>query len=213
MSRVLLVNMPFGGLRWPNLGLSLLKAALAREDIACDVAYFNFELAELLGVEHYHWLADQFAFVLGGERLFAKHYFADRLPADADYYREVLLPTDPGMRAADYQALLDTARHIGPFLEGCLGAVDWSRYAVVGFTASFQLTGIERAVYLFCDTGRTLRQIVSHVTATFGAGEAEESVIEKMLDAWVAARLTVHVDGRYLGLAIRAPSSREEPAE
>ena len=140
MSRVLLVNMPLASLRWPHLGLSLLKAALAREAIACDMAYLNFDFAELVGVEHYHWLADHFAFVLGGERLFAKHYFADRLPTDADYYREVLLPADPGMTAADYGALLDTARHIEPFLDACLGAVDWSRYDVVGFTASFQQT-------------------------------------------------------------------------
>ena len=75
----------------------MLKAALVRRAIPCDVAYFNFELAELLGLEHYHWLADNFAFVLGGERLFAKHYFHGGLPADADYYREVLLVADPGM--------------------------------------------------------------------------------------------------------------------
>ena len=75
MPRVLLVNMPFGNLRWPHLGLGLLKAALARRNIPCDVAYFNFDFAELLGLEHYHWLADHFAFVLGGERLFARHYF------------------------------------------------------------------------------------------------------------------------------------------
>jgi len=140
MSRVLLVNMPFASLRWPHLGLSLLKAAFSRQAIACDVAYFNFDFAEILGVEHYHWLADHFAFVLGGERLFAKHYFPDRLPSDAHYYREVLLPADPGMLAADYRALLDTARHIEPFLDACTAAVDWSRYDVVGFTSSFQQT-------------------------------------------------------------------------
>ncbi len=38
MSRALLVNMPLASLRWPHLGLSLLKAALARAAVACDVA-------------------------------------------------------------------------------------------------------------------------------------------------------------------------------
>jgi len=75
MSRVLIVNMPFSNLRWPNLGPSLLKAALGRRGIDCQVVYFNFDMAERLGLEHYHWIADDFAFVLGGERLFAKHYF------------------------------------------------------------------------------------------------------------------------------------------
>lgn len=166
MSRVLLVNMPFGNLRWPNLGLGLLKASLARRDIACDVAYFNFDFAELVGLDHYHWLADHFAFVLGGERLFAKHYFHGQLSekgdsphlperpcgcfaqmgtvpfftADAEYYRDVLLATDSGMTDADHAAFLDTARHIEPFLDRCIAAVDWSCYDVVGFTASFQQT-------------------------------------------------------------------------
>ncbi len=38
MSRVLIVNMPFANLRWPNLGPSLLKAALVRRGIGCEVA-------------------------------------------------------------------------------------------------------------------------------------------------------------------------------
>src|SRR3990172_4844665 len=77
-SRVLIVNMPFSNLRWPNLGPSLLKAALVKRGIGCDMAYLNFDFAERVGLDHYYWLADHFAFVLGGERLFAKHYFPEK---------------------------------------------------------------------------------------------------------------------------------------
>ncbi len=165
--RVLLVNMPLASLRWPHLGLGLLKAALARGAVACDVAYFNFDFAERVGVEHYHWLADHFAFVLGGERLFAKHYFADRLPTDADYYRDVLQPADPGMTAADYRALLDTGRHIQPFLDACLGAVDWSRYDVVGFTSSFQQTMPSLCL------AKRLKRLRPDITIAFGGAACE----------------------------------------
>jgi hypothetical protein len=79
-------------------------------------------------------------------------------------------------------------------------------------TFQHRLTGIERAVYLFCDTGRTLREIVGHVTATLGADRADESVVGKMLDVWISARLMVHLDGRYLSLALRAASAVEQPA-
>lgn len=137
-SRVLLVNMPFSNLRWPNLGLGLLKASLTQRNIPCDTAYFNFDFAEFVGLEHYHWLADHLAFVLGGERLFAKYYFQGQLPGDAGYYRDVLLAADSGMTEADHTAFLDTARHIEPFLDRCMAAIDWSCYDVVGFTASFQ---------------------------------------------------------------------------
>ena len=41
---------------------------------------------------------------------------------------------------------------------------------------------------------------------------ADESVIGNMLDAWLGARLMVHLDGRYLSLALQAASSVEQTA-
>jgi ribosomal peptide maturation radical SAM protein 1 len=140
MSRVLLVNMPFSSLRWPNIGPSLLKAALVGRGIACDVAYLSFDFAERVGLEHYNWIADHFAFVLGGERLFASHYFHGRLPDDDRYFRDVLLPADDGLTEQDRTDFFATSRHVEPFLDRAAAAIDWSRYAVVGFAASFQQT-------------------------------------------------------------------------
>ena len=140
MSRVLIVNMPFSNLRWPNLGPSLLKAALGRRSIGCDVAYFNFDFAERVGVDHYEWLADHFAFVLGGERLFAKQYFEDPLPDDESYYRDVLLRADSGLTEKDRRDFEGTEQHVEPFLDRCMSAIDWAQYAVVGFAMSFQQT-------------------------------------------------------------------------
>ena len=138
--RVLLVNMPFGNLRWPNLGLSLLKAALDKRGIGCDIAYFNFDFAEQLGLERHTWLADHFAFVLGGERLFGKHYFGERLPNDDRYWNEVLLPADEGLTERDRLDFEAVGKHVEPFLLRIVGSVDWSRYAIVGFAATFQQT-------------------------------------------------------------------------
>ncbi len=140
MSRVLIVNMPFSNLRWPNLGPSLLKAALVERRIGCEIAYFNFDFAERIGLDHYGWIADHFAFVLGGERLFARHYFEGGLPGDDSYWREVLLETDAGLTEADRRDFEAAGRHVEPFLEHCIQAVDWPRYAIVGFAASFQQT-------------------------------------------------------------------------
>ncbi len=139
MSRVLIVNMPFSNLRWPNLGPSLLKAGLARRGIACDIAYLNFDFAERVGLEPYEWIADAFAFVLGGERLFARHYF-DALPDDDRYARDVLLEADAGFSPRDRCDFDAIGRHVGPFLDQCIASIDGSRYAIVGFAASFQQT-------------------------------------------------------------------------
>jgi ribosomal peptide maturation radical SAM protein 1 len=136
----LLVNMPFANLRWPSLALGLLAAALRRQDIACETAHLNFDFAERVGLDDYLWVADSFAFVLGGERLFAKDYFAGRLPSDDRYFREVLRNVDPDLGDEDRDAFERQFAHVGPFLDHCAESFDWSRYELVGFTASFQQT-------------------------------------------------------------------------
>ena len=140
MPRVLLVNMPLFNLRWPNLGPSLLKAQLTRRGMACDMAYLNYDFAELIGEDRYSWLADYFAFVLGGERLFAKHYFGDRLPSDDAYWNDVLLAADPRLTEEDRRDYESVGHVITTFMERCEAAYNWSQYAVVGFATSFQQT-------------------------------------------------------------------------
>lgn len=140
MARVLIVNMPFSNLRWPNLGPSLLAAAVQARGIDCRVAYFNFDLAERLGYDSYDWIADYFAFVLGGERLFAKHYFRDGLPGDDAYYADVLLRAQPDLTRGEFDAYRALEPHVEPFLDACYRSVDWADFGLVGFAASFQQT-------------------------------------------------------------------------
>jgi len=167
MSRVVIVNMPFSGLRWPNLGPSLLIAALARRGIACDVAYLNFDFAERIGLERYEWIADRFAFVLGGERLFARHYFGQALPDDDRYWHEVLLPADPKLSAEDRRDFEEILRHVGPFLDHCTAAIDWQEYPVVGFTASLQQT-----LPSLC-LARRIKQLHPQAALMFGGAACE----------------------------------------
>ncbi|MCX7424805.1 MAG: RiPP maturation radical SAM C-methyltransferase, partial [Planctomycetia bacterium] len=190
--RILLVNMPFASLRWPNLGPSLLKAALGRRGIGCDVAYLNFDFAERIGRERYAWIADHFAFVLGGERLFAKAYFDTGLPDDERYYRDVLLPADGGFSAEDRRDYEETSRHVEPFLDECLGSIDWSRYVVVGFATSFQQT-----MASMCLARRIKRARPEVVIATGGAACEGEMGVE-------LARQFPEVDYVFLGEADHA---------
>lgn len=140
MARVLLVNMPFSSLRWPALGISLLQASLLREGIDCDIASLNFDLAERIGRETYEWINDSLGFVLGGERLFARPLFGSSLTSDEDFLGQVILATDPGFPDEDRAVFEAVGSQIEPFLDGCCAGIDWSRYAVVGFTTTFQQT-------------------------------------------------------------------------
>lgn len=189
MSRVLIVNMPFSNLRWPNLGPSLLKAGLARRGIGCDIAYFNFDFAERIGLDHYGWLADHFAFVLGGERLFAKHYFPGQLPPDHRYFRDVLLAADGDMTTDDRQDYEATTEHIRPFLDQCMANVDWSPYAVVGFAATFQQT-----MPSIC-LARQIKQLRPEVKMVFGGAACEGEMGAELL------RQFAEIDYVFLGEA------------
>ncbi|MGH9931146.1 MAG: hypothetical protein ACREA9_18205, partial [Pyrinomonadaceae bacterium] len=51
--QVALVNMPFGSLQTPSIGLSSLQAALEQYDIVAQVFYFTFRFAELIGASAY----------------------------------------------------------------------------------------------------------------------------------------------------------------
>ena len=138
--KTLLVNMPFGQVRWPNLGLSLLKAQLTRRSMPCAIVYLNFDFAEMVGLDLYTWVADRFAFVLGGERLFARSLFKGRLPSDDRYWHDVLLPGDPHLSEADRRDFEAVGCSVEPFLQRCASAFDWTQYAVVGFATNFQQT-------------------------------------------------------------------------
>jgi ribosomal peptide maturation radical SAM protein 1 len=171
MPRVALVNMPFASPRWPNLGLGLLKAALARRGIACDVVYLNLDFAEQIGLEDYLWLADAFGFVLGGERLFAKHFFGeDGLPDDEQYYRDILLQSDPQLgpdQRAEYEKL---GRQIPAFLDQALASRDWRQYDIVGFSSSFQQTMPSLCL------ARLIKQRHSDVKIMFGGAACESEM-------------------------------------
>lgn len=176
MSRVLLVNMPFSSLRWPALGISLLQAGLRREAIDCDLAYFNFDLAEAIGLETYDWINDSLGFVLGGERLFAKTHFGTRLSSDREYVEEVLLATDPGLPAEDQRALDHVGKQVATFLEDCFKKTDWSRYAVVGFTTTFQQTMASLAL------AELIKQSQPQITICLGGANCEGVMGQTLLD-------------------------------
>src|SRR5258706_159423 len=92
--RVMLLNMPISTRERPSIGLSLLKAALLRDGIACDVKYFNLRFAELIGEAYHDQIVDSISYPLLGEWIFAEDLFGDRIPAPEKYFTDVL---DPGM--------------------------------------------------------------------------------------------------------------------
>jgi ribosomal peptide maturation radical SAM protein 1 len=134
--RVLLLNMPFGGVDKPMISLGLLKAALANRGLACDVIHLNQVFAERVRPDIYQWLGERFNHTaFAGEWVFAHHYFGDLLVDGEGYLRHLREKLYVSQVVID--KLLWVRSLVAPFLDYCIRSVDWSRYSIIGFTSTF----------------------------------------------------------------------------
>jgi ribosomal peptide maturation radical SAM protein 1 len=136
--RVLLLSLPFGALNRPSLGLSLLKGVLSEADIPCDVRYLTFPFAELIGHDDYSWISSDVPYTaFAGDWCFAEQLYGFRDEVDRAYVQDILSET----WRLDHTAIRRVLRIRSlaqPFLDHCMAAIPWSRYAVVGFTSTFE---------------------------------------------------------------------------
>src|SRR5690349_11017445 len=89
---VVFAVLPFLDIGRPAIGVSLLKAEIARIGFSSCIRYFNLDHAELIGSETYVRVASSSPGSLLGEWFFAGTLFGDRLPHEQDYLSKVLLP-------------------------------------------------------------------------------------------------------------------------
>ncbi len=140
LPRVLLVVPPFHQAFIPALGVSLLKAALTRADIRCDVLYLNIRFAERIGPELYTEIASEGRIqALAGEWIFAGDLFGDRAPDPRGFVAEVLLGRYGDVYERAFADRLEALRAQAPvFLNEVMDEVSWDQYALVGVSSTFQ---------------------------------------------------------------------------
>lgn len=140
--RVLLIQMPFFTLDTPSISLSLLKAALDRSGLQCDLKYFNVDFGERLGVDLYSWIAGSSPpYLLFGDLVFAPslhdtHISIDRLRALIAPLGTPGVPQVPEAIIDRYPDIVEAAHR---FLDDKLRETDWSNYQLVGFSTMFQI--------------------------------------------------------------------------
>jgi ribosomal peptide maturation radical SAM protein 1 len=137
--RVAFVYAPFVAVNRPALGISLLKSALGRQGIACDIHYFNLLLARDLGVQLCDLIANNMPpGLLVGEWLFAPSLTGENADADYAYVHEVLWgESRDTFPPAVVRELLRIRETLPAFLDACADSADWSQYDWVGFSSSF----------------------------------------------------------------------------
>jgi ribosomal peptide maturation radical SAM protein 1 len=135
--RILLVSMPWHALERPSLGLSLLRAALERDEHHCDVRYLGFDFADSIGVDDYVWVHGGLPYTaFAGDWLFTQALYGERPGADDRYLAEVWLG-QWGRTMPEWDRLLRIRRRVEPFLDHC-ARLPWEDYEVVGFTSTFE---------------------------------------------------------------------------
>lgn len=130
--------MPFGAMERPAIGLSLLKARLTSDGIACDVRYLSFTFADMIGAEEYQWISSALPYIaFAGDWCFAEALYGPRPAADSEYLVRVLQDTwhvgeESIARVKAVRAM------VGKFLNHCIECIPWKKYAAVGFTSTFE---------------------------------------------------------------------------
>jgi ribosomal peptide maturation radical SAM protein 1 len=147
MPRVSLVQMPYGALQRPSIALGLLKAALERSDIACQVVYGNLAFAEEIGAEVYLQIEQSSTAGLLGEWTFGAAAFPGFSPDPDAYFAaaggdlvsaaEVLLrKLHPGV---ELRALYEIVReHARGFVARLADRILETKPAIVGCSSIFQ---------------------------------------------------------------------------
>jgi len=147
---VALVNMPFGSLQTPSIGLSLLQAALGRCNISSRVFYFTFRFAELIGSSTYSRVTTEtHSHDLVGEWIFSPALFPERSGSELKLYLTDVLDkrlNGPSQTCAYLHPLpedfvneiVSAGDKVEGFLAECLEKIVECAPAVVGFTSVFQ---------------------------------------------------------------------------
>lgn len=168
MKKVLLLSMPYGALERPALGLSLLKAALNRENIACDVRYLTFPLADLIGAENYQWMCYELPYTaFAGDWTFTTALYGKKYETRSAKYIDEILRKNWNLDKETIQRILYIKSQIPNFIEYCLESVEWQDYAVAGFTSTFEQNIASLAL------AKKVKQTNPQITTVFGGANWE----------------------------------------
>jgi ribosomal peptide maturation radical SAM protein 1 len=136
VKEVLLVTAPFAATVRSSLGLSLLRAALARRDVPARILYLNLRFAGRIGCELYDEIAEgSEQTLLLGDWIFSPALFRDSAPDSGSYAREFL---EPSYGVTRIRALRAAQRAARSAIDEWAAEIVAREPAFVGFTSVVQ---------------------------------------------------------------------------
>lgn len=170
---VALVCMPFVSYHSPSIQIGLLKPIVASHGFPVRTLHLNLDFAALVGPDVYEELCD-FGRVPVGDWLFAAAAFGDDAPdAGQEFLDEFPADVDRILRTVGRSrdwllALRDV--EVPRYLDWLMEAVDWGRFAVVGFTSTFQQNAASFAL------ARRIKERHPGITTVFGGANFEDEM-------------------------------------
>src|SRR3954470_1848766 len=168
-TKVALINMPFSSANRPALGISLLQAGLRRKGIECDLFYFNLRFAARTGLKDFSQVA--YGIIeesLAGEWVFRDEVFGKPTGKAEHYLEEIPLKKFAQFfNFSSVMSLLKLREDAHGFMDDCLRSKDWSQYAIVGFTSTFQQNLASLAL------ARRIKEKYPNVLIAFGGSNCE----------------------------------------
>lgn len=110
---ILFCVLPFGPIREPAIGVSILKSATEAIGLDSRVRYFSLDFAALIGVDLYHQITHAFAArELLGDWIFAKALFGSKTPDEKSYLSYLFRYFSRWEDGVPYEN--DSGTHLGP---------------------------------------------------------------------------------------------------
>jgi ribosomal peptide maturation radical SAM protein 1 len=161
---IALINMPFAPVGQTSLQCGLLKAILRDAGHRADVYYLNLQLANMISPKLYAQFAEERWVNLLTDWLFAAVAFGPS--ANDSLYLDVMAADSLARLGLSADELLDLrCRRLPEAINTWASETDWSAYAAVGFSCTF-----DQVVASFA-MARRLKEAVPGLTTIFGGAQ------------------------------------------
>jgi ribosomal peptide maturation radical SAM protein 1 len=168
---------PFVDINRPAIGVSLLKAEIARYGFTSRIEYLHLRLAERIGFMAYQTIANSLGSdSLIGEWFFADVVFGDAIPHERDYINKVLPRYSGTGELMDIVLKARPVRH--QFVEDCARQILQHEPKVVGFTTTFHTTCASLAI------ARRIKESPNAPVIIFGGANCEGEMGLQLLSSF-----------------------------
>jgi len=191
--RIALVYMPWGTVSRAAIAVALLKQVVKSRGYQCDVHHLNFSFAQQIGLDLYTRISEASAFfpewffstaIFGSKGLDVLNNGWNSLSGPLGTRLKSELTTLTAGREGVCEKITDEI--IPRYIENCLKEIDWSQYAVVGFSITFAQTAASLAL------AREIRARHPHVKIVFGGASVDSEMGCEILKAFDWIDYVVH---------------------